>query len=58
MSILQMNIYGSILIIFTVIIRAAAMNKLPKKTFIALTLYIHADIKPRCPRKTVILIYG
>jgi len=35
-----MNIYGSLLIIFTIIIRAVAMNKLPKKTFIALWMII------------------
>ena len=40
MSILQMNLYGSLLIIFTIIIRAVAMNKLPKKTFVALWLII------------------
>jgi len=40
MSILQMNIYGSLLIIFTVIIRAVGMNKLPKKTFMILWLII------------------
>ena len=39
-TILQMNIYGSLLIIFTVIIRAVAINKLPKKMFIALWLII------------------
>jgi len=40
MSILQMNIYASLLIIFTVIIRAVGINKLPKKTFMILWLII------------------
>jgi len=35
-----MNIYGSALIIFTVIIRIIGMNKLPKKTFIVLWLIV------------------
>ncbi|MCL2774207.1 MAG: hypothetical protein FWD71_12775 [Oscillospiraceae bacterium] len=40
MSMSQMNLYASLLIIFTVIIRAVAINKLPKKTFIVLWLII------------------
>ena len=35
-----MNLYASLLIIFTVTVRAAAMNKLPKKTFTVLWLII------------------
>jgi len=38
MSLLHMNIYGSLLIAFTVIIRIFGINKLPKRTFIILWL--------------------
>ncbi len=36
MSLLQMSIYGAILILAVVVIRAAAINRLPKKTFLVL----------------------
>jgi beta-lactamase regulating signal transducer with metallopeptidase domain len=35
-----MNLYGSLLITFIIIIRAVAVNKLPKKTFVVLWLII------------------
>lgn len=36
MSLLQMSIYGAVLIFAVVVIRAAAINRLPKKIFLVL----------------------
>lgn len=36
MSLLQMSIYGSVLILAVVVIRTAAINRLPKKLFLIL----------------------
>ena len=36
MSLLQMSIYGAVLILAVVVIRAVAINRLPKKIFLVL----------------------
>lgn len=40
MSLLQMSIFGAIMILAVIVIRALAINRLPKKTFIALWVIV------------------